>query len=44
MTLIDGNEKPILEFACKTCEVHVVCRMKKGVKLKLGTIRLGTGR
>jgi putative protease len=28
MTLIDGNEKPILKFACKACEVHVVGRMK----------------
>jgi len=41
MTLIDGNEKPILKFACKVCEVRVVGRMKKSVKLKLGTIRLG---
>jgi hypothetical protein len=43
MTLIDGNGKPILKFACKGCEVQVVGRMKKSVKLKLGTIRLGAG-
>jgi hypothetical protein len=29
MTLIDGNEKPILIFACEACEVHVVGRMKR---------------
>jgi putative protease len=44
MTLIDGNEKPFLKFACKACGVHVVGRMKKSVKLKVGTIRrLGAG-
>ncbi len=44
MTLIDGNEKPILKFDCKACEVRVVGRMKECVKLKVGTIRLGAGR
>ena len=39
MTLINGNEKLILKFDCKACEMHVVGKMKKGVKLKLGTIR-----
>ena len=43
MTLIDGNEKPILKFACKACEVPILGRMKKSVKLKVGTIRLGAG-
>ncbi len=43
MTLSNGNGKPILKFDCKACEVHVFGRMKKGVKLKLGTIRLGAG-
>ena len=38
MTLINGNEKLILKFDCKACEMHVVGKMKKGVKLNLGTI------
>ena len=42
MTLINGNEKLILKFDCKACEMHVVGKMKKGVKLNLGTIRPGT--
>ena len=37
--LINGNEKLILKFDCKACEMHVVGKMKKGVKLNLGTIR-----
>ncbi len=43
MTLINGNEKLILKFDCKACEMHVVGKMKKGVKLNLGTIRPGAG-
>ncbi len=39
MTLMNGNEKLILKFDCKACEMHVVGRMKKGVKLNLGSIR-----
>ncbi len=39
MTLINGNEKLILKFDCKACEMHVIGKMKKGVKLNLGTIR-----
>jgi len=39
MTLINGNEKLILKFDCKACEMHVVGKMKKGVKLNLGAIR-----
>jgi 23S rRNA 5-hydroxycytidine C2501 synthase len=39
MTLINGSEKLLLKFDCKACEMHVVGRMKKGVKLNLGTIR-----
>jgi putative protease len=39
MTLINGNEKLILKFDCKACEMHVVGKMKKGVKLNLGPIR-----
>ncbi|MCK6390397.1 MAG: U32 family peptidase [Azonexus sp.] len=39
MTLINGNEKLILKFDCKACEMHVVGKMKKGVKLNLGSIR-----
>jgi len=39
MTLINGNEKLILKFDCKACEMHIVGKMKKGVKLNLGTIR-----
>jgi len=39
MTLINGSEKLILKFDCKACEMHVVGKMKKGVKLNLGTIR-----
>ena len=39
MTLVNGNEKLILKFDCKACEMHVVGRMKKGFKLNLGTIR-----
>jgi len=43
MTLINGSEKLILKFDCKACEMHVVGKMKKGVKLNLGTIRPATG-
>ncbi|HEX9194983.1 MAG TPA: U32 family peptidase [Azonexus sp.] len=43
MTLINGNEKLILKFDCKACEMHVVGKMKKGVKLNLGTIRPAAG-
>ncbi len=43
MTLINGNEKLILKFDCKACEMHVVGKIKKGVKLNLGTIRPGAG-
>ena len=43
MTLVNGNEKLILKFDCKACEMHVVGKMKKGVKLNLGTIRPGSG-
>ncbi|MGB7503129.1 MAG: U32 family peptidase [Azonexus sp.] len=39
MTLINGNEKLILKFDCKACEMHVIGKMKKGVKLNLGAIR-----
>ena len=39
MTLQNGNEKLILKFDCKACEMHVIGKMKKGVKLNLGTIR-----
>ena len=39
MTLINGNEKLILKFDCKACEMHVVGKMKKGVTLNLGSIR-----
>lgn len=39
MTLMNGNEKLILKFDCKACEMHVIGKMKKGVKLSLGTIR-----
>ncbi len=39
MTLMNGNEKLILKFDCKACEMHVIGKMKKGVKLNLGTIR-----
>jgi 23S rRNA 5-hydroxycytidine C2501 synthase len=39
MTLMNGNEKLILKFDCKACEMHVVGKMKKGVKFNLGTIR-----
>jgi len=42
MTLINGNEKLILKFDCKACEMHVVGKMKKGVKLNLGRIRPGS--
>jgi len=37
------NEKLILKFDCKACEMHVIGKMKKGVKLNLGTIRPGAG-
>jgi len=30
MTLIDGNEKPILKVAYTACEMHVVGRKKRG--------------
>ncbi len=43
MTLINGSEKLILKFDCKACEMHVIGKMKKGVKLSLGTIRPATG-
>jgi putative protease len=43
MTLVNGNEKLILKFDCKACEMHVIGKMKKGVKLNLGTIRPGAG-
>ena len=43
MTLINGSEKLILKFDCKACEMHVIGKMKKGVKLNLGTIRPATG-
>jgi len=39
MTLVNGNEKLILKFDCKACEMHVIGKMKKGVTLNLGTIR-----
>jgi len=39
MTLMNGSEKLILKFDCKACEMHVIGKMKKGVKLNLGTIR-----
>ncbi|MDR2837499.1 MAG: U32 family peptidase [Azonexus sp.] len=35
MTLINGNERLILKFDCKACEMHVIGKMKKGVKLNL---------
>ena len=43
MTLINGSEKLILKFDCKACEMHVVGKMKKGVKLNIGMIRPGSG-
>ncbi|NJD25456.1 MAG: U32 family peptidase [Betaproteobacteria bacterium] len=39
MTLVNGSEKLILKFDCQACEMHVIGRMKKGVRLNLGTIR-----
>ncbi|MDE2439959.1 MAG: U32 family peptidase [Betaproteobacteria bacterium] len=39
MTLMNGSEKLVLKFDCKACEMHVIGKMKKGVKLNLGTIR-----
>ena len=39
MTLVNGKETLILKFDCKTCEMHVIGKMKKGVKLNLGTVR-----
>ncbi len=39
MTLMNGSEKLILKFDCKACEMHVIGKMKKGVKLQLGTVR-----
>ncbi len=39
MTLVNGSEKLILKFDCKACEMHVIGKMKKGVKLQIGTIR-----
>ena len=39
MTLVNGNDKLVLKFDCKACEMHVVGRMKKGVTINLGTIR-----
>jgi putative protease len=39
MTLLNGNEKLILKFDCKACEMHVIGKLKKGVKLNLGSIR-----
>jgi len=35
MTLINGSEKLILKFDCKACEMHVIGKMKKGVRLNL---------
>ena len=43
MTLVNGSEKLILKFDCKACEMHVVGKMKKGVKLNLGTILPAAG-
>jgi putative protease len=31
MTLINGNEKMILEFDCKACEMHVIGKIKKHI-------------
>ncbi len=39
MTLMNGNEKLILKFDCKACEMHVIGKMKKGVRLQLGAVR-----
>ncbi|MCL2635863.1 MAG: U32 family peptidase [Betaproteobacteria bacterium] len=39
MTLLNGNDKLILKFDCKACEMHVIGKMKKGVKLNLVSIR-----
>jgi len=39
MTLVNGNEKLILKFDCKACEMHVIGKMKKGVTLNLGSVR-----
>lgn len=39
MTLINGSERLVLKFDCKACEMHVIGKMKKGVKLNLGSIR-----
>ncbi|MDR2189192.1 MAG: U32 family peptidase [Azonexus sp.] len=35
MTLINGNERLLLKFDCKACEMHVIGKMKKGVKLHI---------
>ncbi|MBY0339744.1 MAG: U32 family peptidase [Rhodocyclaceae bacterium] len=35
MTLINGNEKLKLRFDCKACEMHVVGKMKPGMKIQL---------
>jgi putative protease len=35
MTLINGNEKLKLRFDCKACEMHVVGKMKPGMKITL---------
>lgn len=43
MTLVNGNEKLILKFDCKACEMHVIGKMKKGVTLNLGSIRPTAG-
>ena len=39
MTLLNGNEKLILKFDCKACEMHVIGKLKKGVTLNLGSSR-----
>ncbi|WP_153147319.1 U32 family peptidase [Dechloromonas sp. H13] len=43
MTLINGSERLILKFDCKACEMHVVGKMKKGVRLNVGAIRPASG-
>ncbi len=35
MTLINGNEKLKLRFDCKACEMHVVGKIKPGMKIQL---------
>ena len=43
MTLMNGNEKLVLKFDCKACEMHVMGKMKKGVKLNLAAIPVRAG-